>query len=74
VEKYYKFSYIYLLSDLSPTENIRVQEEIKSEFYYDRKNMNLKYECLWRINNRHNQERINPIINYMEKTTCLNYV
>ena len=36
--------------------------------------MNLKCECLWRINNRYNQERINPIINYMEKATCLNYV
>jgi len=74
VEKYSNSSYIYLLKNLSPTGNIRVQEEIKRGFYYDRKNMNLKCECLWRINNRYNQERINPIINYMEKTTCLNYV
>ncbi len=49
VEKYSNSSYIYLLPDLSPTGNIRVQEGIKDEFYYDRKNMNLKCECLWRI-------------------------
>ena len=41
VKKYSNSGYIYLLKNSPPTENIRVQEEIKSEFYYDRKNMNL---------------------------------
>ena len=34
VGKYSNSGYIYLLPDLSPTGNIRVQEEIKSVFYY----------------------------------------
>jgi len=34
VEKYNNSSYIYLLKNSPPTGNIRVQEEIKSVFYY----------------------------------------